>query len=129
MIRHSDLIITHSHDGLEFVGKFFPVHQSKIKYIVHPTDELLEYNIEPEKEYDILIWGTIHPYKGVVEFLDYLKESDKLNSYKILISGICPHKDLREKLDGYLKDNKLTNEFKYFDPTKALENRECGLHA
>ncbi|KAB1068435.1 phosphoadenosine phosphosulfate reductase family protein [Tamlana haliotis] len=34
-----------------------------------------------------------------------------------------------EKLDGYLKDNNLPNEFKYFDPTKALENRECGLHA
>ncbi len=34
-----------------------------------------------------------------------------------------------EKLDAYLGDNNLTNEFKYFDPTKALENRECGLHA
>lgn len=34
-----------------------------------------------------------------------------------------------EKLDTYLDDNNLPNEFKYFDPTKALENRECGLHA
>ena len=32
-------------------------------------------------------------------------------------------------LDVYLKEHKLPNEFKYFDPTKALENRECGLHA
>jgi phosphoadenosine phosphosulfate reductase len=32
-------------------------------------------------------------------------------------------------LDKYIEENKLTNEFKYFDPTKALENRECGLHA
>lgn len=32
-------------------------------------------------------------------------------------------------LDSYLKSHKLPNEFKYFDPTKALENRECGLHA
>ena len=32
-------------------------------------------------------------------------------------------------LDVYLKENNLPNEFKYFDPTKALENRECGLHA
>lgn len=31
-------------------------------------------------------------------------------------------------LDRYLEENKLSNEFKYFDPTKALENRECGLH-
>lgn len=34
-----------------------------------------------------------------------------------------------EELDRYLIKNKLPNEFKYFDPTKALENRECGLHA
>ena len=34
-----------------------------------------------------------------------------------------------EKLDEYLKEHDLPNEFKYFDPTKVLENRECGLHA
>lgn len=33
-----------------------------------------------------------------------------------------------EALDQYLIDNNLPNEFKYFDPTKQLENRECGLH-
>lgn len=31
-------------------------------------------------------------------------------------------------LDVYLSDHNLPNEFKYFDPTKALENRECGIH-
>jgi len=31
-------------------------------------------------------------------------------------------------LDIYLKENKIPNEFKYFDPTKVLENRECGIH-
>ena len=34
-----------------------------------------------------------------------------------------------EELDKYLVQNNLPNEFKYFDPTKQLENRECGLHA
>lgn len=33
-----------------------------------------------------------------------------------------------EELDVYLEEHKLPNEFKYFDPTKVLENRECGLH-
>jgi len=32
-------------------------------------------------------------------------------------------------LDAYLEEYNLPNEFKYFDPTKALENRECGLHS
>jgi len=34
-----------------------------------------------------------------------------------------------EQLDAYLAEHKLPNEHKYFDPTKVLENRECGLHA
>ena len=34
-----------------------------------------------------------------------------------------------EELDAYLLENGVPNEFKYFDPTKVLENRECGLHS
>lgn len=33
------------------------------------------------------------------------------------------------EMDAYLIENKLPNEFKYYDPTKVLENRECGLHS
>ena len=32
------------------------------------------------------------------------------------------------ELDEYMQANDLLNEFAYFDPTKALDNRECGLH-
>ena len=32
------------------------------------------------------------------------------------------------QLDVYLSQHGLPNEHKYFDPTKVLENRECGLH-
>jgi len=34
-----------------------------------------------------------------------------------------------EQLDTYLQEHNLPNEFTYFDPTKVLENRECGLHS
>ena len=33
-----------------------------------------------------------------------------------------------EELDSYLEANNLESEARYYDPTKALENRECGLH-
>lgn len=33
------------------------------------------------------------------------------------------------QLDAYNEENGIPNEFKYFDPTKVLGNRECGLHA
>ncbi|MGB5500562.1 MAG: phosphoadenosine phosphosulfate reductase family protein [Maribacter sp.] len=32
------------------------------------------------------------------------------------------------QLDMYLEERNLPNEHTYFDPTKVLENRECGLH-
>ncbi|UII76862.1 phosphoadenosine phosphosulfate reductase family protein [Flagellimonas sp. HMM57] len=32
------------------------------------------------------------------------------------------------QLDAYLETHQLPNEHNYFDPTKVLENRECGLH-
>ncbi|QCW98974.1 phosphoadenylylsulfate reductase [Aggregatimonas sangjinii] len=32
------------------------------------------------------------------------------------------------ELDAYLSKRALPNEHHYFDPTKVLENRECGLH-
>lgn len=33
-----------------------------------------------------------------------------------------------EELANYLQENDLPNEENYYDPTKALANRECGLH-
>ncbi|MDX1377091.1 MAG: phosphoadenosine phosphosulfate reductase family protein, partial [Burkholderiales bacterium] len=32
-------------------------------------------------------------------------------------------------MEAYLKQNNLPNEWDYFDPAKADEKRECGLHA
>jgi phosphoadenosine phosphosulfate reductase len=33
------------------------------------------------------------------------------------------------EMDLYLRDHKLPNEWDYYDPAKADEKRECGLHA
>ena len=34
-----------------------------------------------------------------------------------------------EEMEAYLKEYNLPNEWDYFDPAKADEKRECGLHA
>jgi phosphoadenosine phosphosulfate reductase len=34
-----------------------------------------------------------------------------------------------EQMEAYLKQHNLPNEWDYFDPAKADEKRECGLHA
>ncbi len=42
---------------------------------------------------------------------------------------ICPFYHWNDaQLDTYLAQRNLPNEHAYFDPTKVLENRECGLH-
>jgi phosphoadenosine phosphosulfate reductase len=33
-----------------------------------------------------------------------------------------------EQMRAYIDEHDLPNEFNYYDPTKVLENRECGLH-
>ena len=33
------------------------------------------------------------------------------------------------EMEAYLKENQLPNEWDYFDPAKADDKRECGLHA
>jgi phosphoadenosine phosphosulfate reductase len=34
-----------------------------------------------------------------------------------------------EEMETYLQQNDLPNEWDYYDPAKADEKRECGLHA
>jgi phosphoadenosine phosphosulfate reductase len=72
------------------------------------------------------VWFT-NLRKGQTSFRDSI---DVLSYSKDGILKVSPFYHWSdEKLDAYLEQNELPNEFKYFDPTKVLENRECGLHA
>jgi phosphoadenosine phosphosulfate reductase len=72
------------------------------------------------------VWFT-NLRKGQTNFRDSI---DILSYSKDRILKVSPFYHWSdEKLDAYLEQNDLPNEFKYFDPTKVLENRECGLHA
>ena len=33
-----------------------------------------------------------------------------------------------QQMQNYLKENNLPDEQDYYDPTKVVKNRECGLH-
>lgn len=71
------------------------------------------------------IWFT-NLRKGQTAFRDSLDIVSKGNDGILKVSPFYHWSD--EKLDAYLERHGLENEFKYFDPTKVLENRECGLH-
>ncbi len=45
------------------------------------------------------------------------------------ILKVCPILDWTdEDMQAYTEKHSLPNEFNYYDPTKVLEKRECGLH-
>jgi len=77
------------------------------------------------EEHQPKVWFT-NLRKGQTQFRDGLGIFSKSNDGILKVSPFYYWSD--NKLDAYLEKHHLPNEFKYFDPTKALENRECGLH-
>lgn len=57
--------------------------------------------------------------------LDIVSEDKNFNSLKV--SPVFYWSDA--DMENYLKQHNLPNEWDYFDPAKADEKRECGLHA
>lgn len=71
------------------------------------------------------VWFT-NIRRGQTAFRDSL---DVLSLSKDGILKVSPfYYWSNEELEDYLKENNLPNETRYFDPTKVLQNRECGLH-
>ena len=72
------------------------------------------------------LWFT-NLRKGQTAFRDSI---DVVSQGKDGILKVSPFYDFSdEQLDEYLVEHQLSTEHKYFDPTKVLSNRECGLHA
>jgi len=78
------------------------------------------------KEHQPDVWFT-NLRKGQTAFRDSIDIVSKSKDGLLKVSPFYHWTD--EELDTYLEERNLPNEFKYFDPTKVLENRECGLHS
>ena len=78
------------------------------------------------KEHQPDVWFT-NLRKGQTAFRDSIGIVSKSKDGLLKVSPFYHWTD--EELDTYLEERNLPNEFKYFDPTKVLENRECGLHS
>ncbi|MGH1384988.1 phosphoadenosine phosphosulfate reductase family protein [Kordia sp.] len=72
------------------------------------------------------IWFT-NLRKGQTAFRDSIDIISQGKDGVLKVSPFYHWSD--EKLDSYLEAHQIPNEFNYFDPTKVLENRECGLHS
>ncbi len=71
------------------------------------------------------VWFT-NLRKGQTAHRDSLNILSLSNDGVLKVSPFYHWNDTQ--LDAYLKERHLPNEHRYFDPTKVLENRECGLH-
>ena len=72
------------------------------------------------------VWFT-NLRKGQTAFRDSISVASLSKDGVLKVSPFYNWPD--ERLDAYLEERSLPNEFTYFDPTKVLENRECGLHS
>jgi phosphoadenosine phosphosulfate reductase len=60
---------------------------------------------------------------------EYRNSKDILSYSKDGILKVSPYYYWNDfELDAFLKENDLPKNNSYFDPTKALSNRECGIH-
>ena len=116
--RMSTHIFTHSKEGLEILEKF----KDKSIYLMHPSKNRLNTH-EFIKKYDLLIWGSISEYKGVLEFLLEIKSNLKLQCLKIKIIGKCMDDQLLDEIKEALSNNiDFENRPISFDDLKVLRS-------
>ncbi len=71
------------------------------------------------------LWFT-NLREGQTAFRDSIDIVSKNKNGVLKVSPFYHYTD--KDLDQYIAKYHLPNEKKYFDPTKVLENRECGIH-
>jgi glycosyltransferase involved in cell wall biosynthesis len=104
LLKHSDLILSHSSAGIDFGKELMPGSESKIIYLPHPLKDRRSPH-EPEKEFDILIWGTIAPYKGIHDFLEFLYKKQIETKYRIHIVGKISDANYSTLMESYANNN------------------------
>lgn len=95
------------------------------KHIIFTEQVKLEPFQRAMKEHQPKVWFT-NLRKGQTAFRDNIDIVSISKDGVVKVSPFYHWSDVA--LDVYLEENKLPNEFAYFDPTKVESNRECGLH-
>ena len=94
MYSYADLIITHSSEAEKVAGL---ASCKKVVFLHHPVNySPIEIRSNEKKEFDVLIWGAIEPYKGILEFVQYLIARNI--SWNVKIVGKCKNEKYKELL-------------------------------
>jgi len=133
--QHAEKLIEKLHLNIDlFVPKQTVGHRNAILGIpeINTKEHLLfteQVKLEPfrraMKVHQPAVWFT-NLRNGQTAFRDSI---DILSFSKDGVLKVSPFYHWSdETLDAYLEEHQLPNEFRYFDPTKVENNRECGLH-
>lgn len=96
-----------------------------------PKHELFSFQVKLEpfqramQEHQPDVWFT-NLRHGQTAFRDSIDIVSAGKNGELKVSPFYNYTD--KDLDNYLKKFNLPNETQYYDPTKALANRECGIH-
>lgn len=118
--------LTAAHYDAVYGGMPEPVPENETKIKVFSTKMKLEPFQCGMKELSPAVWFTAlrkvqNPNRAG---LDIVSEDKNFNSLKVSPLFYWSDTDMEK----YLAENNLPNEWDYFDPAKADEKRECGLH-
>lgn len=118
---------TAAHYDAVFGGMPDPAPENEARIKAFSTTMKLEPFQRAMKELGPLIWLTAlrrvqNPNRAGLEILT---QDANFNSLKVSPLFYCTDADMEK----YLGEHNLPNEWDYFDPAKADDKRECGLHA
>jgi hypothetical protein len=129
----SDLIVTHSKKA----DKYVKAHSSKKTFFTHHPNNKIQIdnsilNIDEScdvRKKDILIWGSIEPYKGIVEFLDFNKKMGQAKAFKIQIIGTCNDVNYENEILKYTNDNVVfeNRRVSFLELNKHIDNSKFVL--
>jgi phosphoadenosine phosphosulfate reductase len=119
--------ITTAHYDSVFGGVPDPAPENEAQIKAFSTAMKLEPFQRGMKELAPLVWITAlrkvqNPNRAELDII-----SEDTNFHSLKVSPVFYWTDA--DMENYLKEHKLPNEWDYFDPAKADEKRECGLHA
>lgn len=103
--RRSDLILTHAREGIGLAESYCRRAGEKVHFVHHPTKNRLPESLPQEPVvYDLLIWGKISRYKGVLEYLRYLKNNPQ-ERWKVCLVGECSTPSLAREIEDEAPEN------------------------
>lgn len=106
MAHISHLIVTHSMEGIKVAQELNSKAVGKTVFMHHPTKNRMDAATQNHlKQYQLLIWGNISKYKGVLEFVKFVEEHPFKHPVSMMMMGKCNSSELEENITQHLPES------------------------